>query len=1095
VPATPATRLPTSPGRPGGGPGRPGGGPGPVGSGGGVAYHDPVEPEPPYPDVEQRPDIPAIEHAVESAWEREGTFAASLARRSSDPEFVFYDGPPFANGLPHYGHLLTGFIKDAVPRYKTMRGWKVDRRFGWDCHGLPVEMEAEQRLGITGSESIEELGIAEFNAYCRSLVGSTVDAWKEYVTRQARWVSIDDAYRTVDEPYMESVMWALSELWKKGLLYEGSRVLPYCWECETPLSNFETRLDDSYRDRQDPAVTVTFTLENGDRLLVWTTTPWTLPSNLAIAVGADLEYAVFEQDGRRTVVGQASVDRYAAELEGATRVGTVTGRDLAGLSYQPLFPFFADTPGAFRVITADFVTEGDGAGAVHLAPGFGEDDQRACQAEGIEVVCPVDERGRFTAEVPDWEGLQVFEANQPIIRELRARGVLVRQDSYVHSYPHCWRSDTPLIYRAMSSWFVKVTAIKDRMIELNQGIDWIPAHVRDGSFGKWLEGAHDWSITRNRYWGSPLPIWKSDDPAYPRVDVYGSLDELARDFGERPADLHRPVVDELVRPNPDDPTGRSMMRRVPDVLDCWFESGAMPFAQVHYPFENREWFESHFPGDFIVEYIGQTRGWFFTLHVLATALFDRAAFRTCLAHGVLLGDNQQKLSKRLKNYPDPMVVFDTVSSDGMRWALLSSPVVRGGDMAIDRRQMEEAVRQVLLPIWNAWYFLSLYGNVSGIRGAEVTSGEHLLDRYILAKTRVLIEDVTERMDRYDLSGACADVQAFLGSLNNWFIRRSRDRFWAEDRDAFDVLHTVLSLLCRVAAPLLPLLADAVYRPLTGAASVHLADWPDPTGLAGDPELVAAMDRVREVCSAASAVRKANGRRVRLPLSSLTVASSDAERLRPFADLIADEVNVRQVRFAEQSELGEEVFQVDLPVVGPRLGKSTPAVVAAMKSGSYEYDAAADELRVLDFTFGPGEFSRRIVALDPVSTAPFGTHGLVALDLEVTPELESEGVARDIARLVNQVRRDEDLRIAQRIELAIDVRGHEDVRRSVEEHAAFLAEETLATAVAVVDSGSGAGAGAGSDAGAGSGAVRGHVLELADGRPVGIDVRVAGPLDG
>ncbi|HSS11960.1 MAG TPA: class I tRNA ligase family protein, partial [Acidimicrobiales bacterium] len=554
----------------------------------------------PYPDVPSSPRLPDIEEEILASWAAEGTFLASIEQRPAGPEganeYVFYDGPPFANGLPHYGHLLTGYVKDAVPRYQTMRGRRVERRFGWDCHGLPAETEAEKELGVSGRGPITEYGIERFNDYCRTSVLRYTREWERYVTRQARWVDFEHDYKTMDLTYMESVMWALKQLWEKGLLYEGYRVLPYCWECETPLSNFETRQDDAYRDRQDPAVTVAFALDNGVTVWVWTTTPWTLPSNLALAVGPDLDYAVFERDGDRVVIGAGTVDKYQKELATATRIGTIKGTELVGCSYRPLFPYFAGTANAFRVLAADFVNTEEGTGVVHVAPGFGEDDQRAGEAAGIPVVAPVDDRGRFTAEVSDYEDLQVFDANAPIIRDLRERGVLVRHDSYVHSYPHCWRTDTPLIYKAVSSWFVQVTAIKDRMLALNQQITWVPAHVRDGAFGKWLDHARDWSISRNRFWGSPIPVWKSDDPRYPRIDVYGSLDELERDFGTRPKDLHRPAIDALVRPNPADPTGQSMMRRVTDVLDCWFESGSMPFAQVHYPFENREWFENHFPG-------------------------------------------------------------------------------------------------------------------------------------------------------------------------------------------------------------------------------------------------------------------------------------------------------------------------------------------------------------------------------------------------------------------------------------------------------------------------------------------------------------------
>jgi isoleucyl-tRNA synthetase len=678
--------------------------------------------------------------------------------------------------------------------------------------------------------------------------------------------------------------------------------------------------------------------------------------------------------------------------------------------------------------------------------------------------------------VPDYAGLQVFKANGDIIRDLKEKGVVVRHDSYVHSYPHCWRTDTPLIYKAVSSWFVKVTAIKDRMLELNQEITWVPEHVRDGSFGKWLEGARDWSISRNRFWGSPLPIWKSDDPNYPRIDVYGGLDELERDFGTRPTDLHRPMIDELVRPNPDDPTGKSTMRRIPDVLDCWFESGSMPFAQVHYPFENDEWFESHFPGDFIVEYIGQTRGWFYTLHVLATALFDKPAFSTCVVHGVLLGDDGQKLSKRLRNYPDPSEVFDTAGSDAMRWAMLSSAVLRGGDIAVDRRTMDESVRQVLMPIWNAWYFLSLYANAAGVKGTTIRSAEHVLDRYALAKVRQLADDVTRKLDVYDLSGACSSVLGFLDSLNNWYIRRSRDRFWAGDPAAVNTLHTVLSTLCRMVAPLLPLTSDAVYRDLTGADSVHLEPWPtsDELPVDADPELVATMDAAREVCSAASSIRKAKGLANRQPLSRLTVASPDAESLRAFAELIQDEANVKAVDLtSDVANAGDFVLQVVPAVLGPRVGKDVQRIIASVKAGDWSRDG--DTVVVAGRQLERDEYTLRLVPRDTESAAALpGNVGIVALDLTITPELAAEGVARSIVRGVNEARRKDALHVTDRIHLVLWPEDHDDLRNAIEKHKSYLAGETLAVDVVLAD----------------NKPVESHRIVLSDGRVVyaGLSVR-------
>ncbi|MDP9070560.1 MAG: isoleucine--tRNA ligase [Actinomycetota bacterium] len=1012
---------------------------------------------PPYPDVPQQPDLPEVEQRVLAFWAEDDTFRASVEQRPRGRgcEFVFYDGPPFANGLPHYGHLLTGFVKDAVPRYQTMKGKRVERRFGWDCHGLPAEMEAEKELGISGHVAIGEYGIARFNEACRTSVLRYTREWESYVTRQARWVDFSNDYKTLDLSYMESVLWAFEQLWEKGLIYEGYKVLPYCWECETPLSNFETRLDDAYRERQDPALTVVFELEpqggsgQPERVLVWTTTPWTLPSNLALAVGPDIDYAVFEESGARYLVGEATAGGYERELAGAERVGTVKGSELVGRRYRPLFPYFADTPNAFRVLAGDFVSTEEGTGTVHIAPGFGEDDQRLCEANDIPVVVPVDEHARFTAEVRDYAGLQVFDANPRVIQDLKAAGAVVRHDSVLHSYPHCWRTDTPLIYRAISSWFVDVTAVKERALAHNQDIRWVPDHIRDGAFGKWLENARDWSISRNRFWGSPIPVWKSDDPRYPRIDVYGSLDDLGRDFGVRPDDLHRPAIDQLTRPNPDDPTGSSTMRRVEEVLDCWFESGSMPYAQVHYPFASVEWFDQHFPADFIVEYVGQTRAWFYNLHVLATALFDKPAFRTCVVHGVILGDDGRKASKRLRNFTDPEEMFATYGADAVRWFLLSSAVLRGQDLSLadDRRNIADAVRQVIHPLWNTWYFFSLYANTDGYAARWRTDATGLLDRYVLAKSRQLVEQVTARMDAYDIAGACAAVASFLDALTNWYVRRSRDRFWQSDTDAFDTLATVLEILCRVAAPLLPLVTEEIYRGLSGRRSVHLSDWPSPEDVPGDPSLVADMDLVREVCSAAHSVRKAHGLRARLPLASLRVAVPVADRLEGLRSLIADEVNVKHVELSTDLEsVGSFVLQLVPAVLGPRLGPDVQKLIKAVRAGDWEHHGDGS-VEVAGRTLEKDEYVLRLAPADPDAGRALAAHaGLVVLDLEVTPELEAEGLSRDVVRLVQQARKDAGLHVSDRIHLVLDL--PDDVADAVAGHRDEVMGQTLALELVV-----------------------------------------------
>ena len=997
-----------------------------------------------YPEVDPQPSFPAIETAVLASWSERHTFAESIRRRVDAEEYVFYDGPPFANGLPHYGHLLTGFVKDAVPRYQTMRGKRVERRFGWDCHGLPAEVVVEKELGISGHPEITEFGIDKFNDACRTSVLRFTDEWQRYVTRQARWVDFDNDYKTLDLPYMESVMWAFKTLWDKGLIYEGFKVLAYCWRCETPLSNTETRMDDVYRDRQDPALTVQFQLDSGERILAWTTTPWTLPSNLAVAVGPDIDYAVMEKDGVRYILAESRLGAYERELANAVQVATLKGSELAGRRYTPLFSFFADTPNAFQVLAGDFVSTEDGTGVVHMAPGFGEEDQNACNAAGIPTVCPMDEHGRFTAEVAPWAGQHVFDANGEITKELKARGLVVRHDSYQHSYPHCWRCAEPLVYRAISSWFVQVTAFRDRMSELNQQIQWVPEHVKDGSFGKWLANARDWSISRNRFWGSPIPVWRSDDPAYPRIDVYGSIADLERDFGVEIDDLHRPFVDNLVRPNPDDPTGRSSMRRVTEVLDCWFESGSMPFAQVHYPFENADWFENHYPGDFIVEYMAQTRGWFYTLHVLATALFDRPSFRTCISHGVVLGDDGQKMSKSLNNYPDPMMVFDTYGADAMRWYLLSSTILRGGDLAVTENGVRESVRHVVLPIWNTYSFFTMYANAAGHTAQHRTDSSDPLDQYILGKLHALITDVTSAMDAYDLFAACGSVRTFLDVLTNWYVRRSRERFWAGDPEALDVLWTVLTTLCQVAAPLLPLTTEAVYRGLVDDdSSVHLTDWPTTTSLVESPALVATMDRVRDVCSASSAVRKATGRRVRQPLASMTIAARDAESLDPFRSIIADEINVKAVVLSTDLDaVGAFELTVVPGVLGPRIGKDVQKVIGAVKQGQWAQDESTGVVTAGGIELRVGEYSLRLVAADPsrATTLPSNT-GVVVLDIDLTPELEAEGVARDLVRLVQQARRDAGLHVSDRIALRLGV--PDPVRTQVEPFATLITEPTLA----------------------------------------------------
>ncbi|MGK2881437.1 MAG: isoleucine--tRNA ligase [Mycobacterium sp.] len=1013
------------------------------------------------------PHFPALEAEVLDYWAADDTFRASIDNRADADEYVFYDGPPFANGLPHYGHLLTGYVKDIVPRYRTMRGYKVERRFGWDTHGLPAELEVQRQLGITDKMQIEEMGIEKFNDACRDSVLAYSDEWRSYVTRQARWVDFDNDYKTLDPTFMESVIWAFKQLWDKGLAYEGVRVLPYCWNDETPLSSHELRMDDDvYQSRQDPAITVGFAgvdgVLAGVHLLVWTTTPWTLPSNQGVAVNPDVAYVVVAgPEGRKFLMAEARVAAYARELgEEPEVMATYQGSELLGLRYLPPFRYFSGSPHAFQVLRGDFVTTEDGTGIVHMAPAYGEEDKATTDTVGIVPVTPVDSKGRFDASVPDYQGQHVFDANPQIIRDLKNgtgpaaanHAVLLRHETYEHSYPHCWRCRNPLIYRAVSSWFIKVTEFRDRMVELNQQITWYPEHVKDGQFGKWLQGARDWSISRNRYWGSPIPVWKSDDPEYPRIDVYGSLDELERDFGVRPANLHRPFIDELTRPNPNDPNGNSTMRRIEDVLDVWFDSGSMPYAQVHYPFENQKWFDgvsgegresgvgAHFPGDFIVEYIGQTRGWFYTLHVLSTALFDKPAFTTCVAHGIVLGNDGQKMSKSLRNYPDVSEVFDRDGSDAMRWFLMASPILRGGNLVVTEQGIREGVRQVLLPFWNTYSFLALYAPEVGTWRTDSTN---VLDRYILAKLAALRDSLTEALDVCDISGACDQLRWFTEALTNWYVRRSRSRFWDEDADAIDTLHTVLEVTSRLAAPLLPLTTEVIWRGVTAQRSVHLTDWPSADELPRDSELVAAMDQVREVCSSASSLRKAKKLRVRLPLPKLTVAVDNPDALAAFTDLVADELNVKAVELTDDiAAFGRFELAVNARVAGPRIGKDVQAAIKAVKSGDGVVNPDGT-LTAGPATLLPEEYTSKLVAAEPQWTAalPDGS-GLVVLDGVVTPELEAEGWAKDRIRELQELRKSTGLEVSDRISVTMAV--PENYLEWAQTHQGLIAGEILAT---------------------------------------------------
>lgn len=1005
-----------------------------------------------YPELNPKMNFSKMEEDILRIWDDNRIFESVKDKRKDGDEFVFYDGPPFANGQPHYGHIFVSYVKDTIARFQTMLGKKVERPFGWDCHGLPAEMAAEKALNVSGHKAIEEFGIQKFNDYCRQDVLKYTGIFKDLFHRIGRWVDPNLEYRTMDLNFMESVIHNFKALYDKGLIYEGYRVQPYSWAAQTTVSNFEVA--QAYRDKTDNAITIMFRLENGMNLLVWTTTPWTLPSNLMIAVGEDIDYAVMEENGEKYVLAELLLGRYKKQLENATQVATIKGKELVGQSYTPMFPYFANLKekGCFKIISGDFVSTEDGTGMVHIAPGFGAEDFDSCMKVGPDfpVVCPVDEAGCFTADVPDYQGRQVFDTNEDIINWLKEHRLLVKKEQITHAYPYCWRTDTPLIYKAMSSWFVKVTDFKDEMVALNQGITWTPEHVKNGRFGKGLETAPDWNISRNRYWGVPLPVWQSDNPKFPRTDVFGSIQEIQEKTGCKVTDLHRPMIDDVVYANPDDPSGETKMRRVPYVFDCWFESGSMPEGQVHYPFDKKDWFDAHFPADFIVEGLDQTRGWFYSLHVLGTALHHKPAYKHCMATGLVMAEGGVKMSKKLGNYPDPYIILNNSGSDAMRWFLLSSAIVHGGNVCMDYegKEVAKSMRQALMPFWNAYYFFCLYANAEGIQAKETITSNDVLDKYILAKLKDLVKTVHQNMLNYDTPTASTAFAEFLDILNNWYIRRSRERFWdGTDTSAFDTLYTVLLTLSKAVAPLAPFMADFVYRGLTGADSVHLTDWPNVEALPDEKDLIAQMDLVRAVASTAKAIREENHLRNRLPLSSMTIAGEKSTSLENFKEMLKDEINVKEVVLnTDVSTVADKFLYLKTPLIGKRLGKFMGAIMAASKQNQWSLNADGT-LAIGGQTLNVDEFELRLTMKEGFKGQPLPDNtAVVQLDLTVHPELAREGIARDFVRMVQQYRKDKGLDVSDRISL-FWISGSSQVKQALAEHKDYIAEQVLATSFA------------------------------------------------
>ncbi len=1016
--------------------------------------------------------FPQLEEDVLTFWRENDIFQKSLKQREGRESYVFYDGPPFATGLPHYGHLLAGTIKDVIPRYQTMLGKHVPRTFGWDCHGLPVENEVEKMLNLGSKTEIEQYGIPKFNEACRSIVLRYTNEWEQVVERTGRWVDFKNGYRTMDRSYMESIWWVFKQLWDQGLVYEGHKILPYCPRCATPLSNFEA--NQGYENVQDPSITVRFKARGEANLhfLVWTTTPWTLPSNMALAVNPEVEY-IRVRDG---------ADEYILAKERLTAVfgktppevvATLTGSELVGKEYEPLFNDFTGlrAKGAFRVIPAEFVSTGDGTGIVHIAPGFGEDDAAAGRLHGVPMVCPVDAECRFTADVPDYQGRFVKETDKDIMARLKHEGALIHRATIDHSYPHCWRCESPLIYRAISTWFVKVEAVKERMLAANAAIHWVPGHLQEGRFGNWLKNAHDWAISRNRYWGCPLPIWRSADKR--EVRVFGSATELEQAAGRTVADIHKHFVDDITLPSAT--AGGEPLRRVPEVLDCWFESGSMPYAQHHYPFENKAFFESHFPADFIAEGLDQTRGWFYTLVVLGVALFDKPAFRNVVVNGLVLAEDGRKMSKRLKNYPDPMVVMGAEGADALRLCLLSSPVVRAEDLRFSEKGVREVLRTVLLPLWNAYSFLATYARVDGWEpagdGAAPARPANVLDHWILSRLDETVESMRQAMDAYDLQRAATGFTGFLDDLTNWYIRRSRRRFWKSQNDgdkteAYATLHHVLVTFCQLAAPFIPFLTETIYRRLRTPQmpeSVHLCDYPVADPARRDAALNRRMARTMTAVNLGHSLRKKTNLRVRQPLAKAVLVSADAGVAADFEamkDVIADELNVKAVEVSRDEEVLVSLSaKANFKVLGKRFGtamKMAAQKIETLSRNEISLLRAGKTVFLKILPLAPYNSDQEITASTGIPVNPAGyannlklqddwygadiaasdvlinrleKEGLtvanegevtVALDARLTPELVAEGWGRDIVSRIQALRKEAGLDVADRIRIRYEV---------------------------------------------------------------------------
>ncbi len=992
-------------------------------------------------------------------WKKERIFERSVEEREGQSHFSFYDGPPFATGLPHYGHHLAGTIKDVVLRYKTMKDYKVPRRFGWDCHGLPIENEIEKAFNLSGAPSIEAFGIANFNEECRKIVFRYTEEWKALVTRMGRWVDFTQTWRTMDTPYMESVWNVFQQLYEKGLVYEGFKVMPYSAKLGTPLSNFEA--GENYKDVDDPSLTVAFELldEPDTALLAWTTTPWTLISNLAIMANPAIDYVKIHDKGadKHYILAKARLGAHYKTADDYAIISEFKGSDLKGKRYRPLFPYFAHRAslGAFRVILEENVSVEDGTGLVHSAPAFGEMDFYACRREGIDLECPVDSNGCFTTEIPEYAGQFVKDADKEIIRRLKKEGKVIHHATLHHRYPFCWRSDTPLIYKAVATWFVAVEKIKEKLIETNRQIHWMPDHLKYGRFGKWLENARDWAISRNRYWGTPIPLWRADDG---EIVVLGSIAELESLTGTKMTDLHRHYIDQLTFVK----NGKTF-KRIPEVFDCWFESGSMPYAQTHYPFENRELFAEGFPADFIGEGLDQTRGWFYTLHILATALFDKPAFKNVVVNGIILAADGTKMSKRLKNYPDPSLVVHKYGADAIRLYMMHSPAVRADDLCFVEHGVELVLRQILIPLWNAYSFFVIYAKIYQWKPKEkLHQPKAIIDRWMLSTLQKLIKDVEEGMDSYDLNHAVEPFVGFVDQMTNWYIRRSRRRFWDDqetpDRDeAFMTLYQVLLDLTKVAAPFVPFISEAIYRNLRTAGmpdSVHLNLYPKYRTDLRDTNLEAEMAAVQTTVSLGHGLRKECMIKVRQPLPAAHIISNDERTLHFLKDqqhLIAEELNVKEVVFGtNEDEFVRLLAKPNFRILGKKVGKRMKAAQSVIESMPQEQLEQLMEGQNVTVQIEGEQF---MLAPEDVQVERQVREGLVAanegpitiaLNIKLNEDLLLEGLAREIVNKVSTMRREADFAVTDRIIVTMETTDR--VKACFEKYKDYICKEILAVEV-------------------------------------------------